>query len=176
MICWSPTSLCGENYIHSQTEQSLNRARSSVTSSGHTDTTRTRRQKQILTLPSRSCLLIWLRWSSLAASCPSSSLDPSFLFRRQHGDRDNKNMVSFCVCVNVCVYCLPSKVLLLTDVSELFELGTLALLCYSGQLLDQLNWVRHRNRNSEFDSESNTVKWVRLVTSAFNTWLSYIPL
>lgn len=48
-------------------------------------------------------------------------------------------MVSLCVCVNVCVHCLPNKVLLLTDVSELFELGTLALLCYSGQLLNQLD-------------------------------------
>lgn len=57
----------------------------------------------------------------------------------RHGDRENENIGSLCVCVKVCACCVLSKALLLTDVSELFELGTLALLCYSGQLLNQLD-------------------------------------
>lgn len=63
-------------------------------------------------------------------------------------DREKENIASLCVCVNVCACCVLDTVLLLTDVSELFELSTLALLCYSGQLLNQLERERQRESHN----------------------------
>ncbi len=62
--------------------------------------------------------------------------------------RENENAAPLCVCVNVSACRVLNIVLLLTDVSEFFELSALALLCYSGQLLNQLERETQRESHN----------------------------
>ena len=60
--------------------------------------------------------------------------------------------VCTCVCVCVCTWCvwvcgyMQQVILLVTDIFELLQLGTLTLLCYGGQLLHELPRETERER------------------------------
>lgn len=134
MICWSPASPCGDIFFPQSDQQS-----SVFSIYWHLVVTPAQPGLSVQSLLFCHVLVFGFGFVDLLLPLLVHFLLKVLLFPKNNTVMQNKNTGPACVC------CMLNKVLLLADVSELFELGTLALLCYTGQLLNQLHEERQKH-------------------------------